>query len=100
MRKEYEGGIWIEEGTPALLGVTKDFIEDSGDITFINFKKKAGDSFEKGEVLASFETAKAVADLEAPVSGKVVEVNEDLADDPDPLNENPENTWIFKIELA
>ena len=100
MRKEYEGGIWIEEGTPALLGVTKDFIEDSGDITFINFKKDVGDTFEKGEVMASFETAKAAADLEAPVSGKVVEVNKALADDPDPLNEDPENTWIFKIEIA
>ena len=100
MRKEYEGGIWIEEGTPALLGVTKEFIEDSGDVTFINFKKDAGDSFEKGEIIASFETAKAVVDLEAPVSGKVVEVNKALVDDPDPLNEDPDNTWIVKIELA
>ncbi len=100
MKKKYDGGVWIEEGEPALMGVTKEFIEDSGDVTFVNFKKEAGDSFEEGEVIASFETVKAVVELKAPVSGKVVEVNESLVDNPDQLNEDPENTWIFKIEIS
>lgn len=100
MKRKYEGGVWIEEGKPALMGVTKEFIEDSGDVTYINFKKEVGDTFEEGEIMATLETAKAVAEIKAPVSGKVVEVNKTLADNPDQLNEDPENVWIFKIEIS
>ena len=100
MRKKYEGGVWIEEGEPALMGVTKEFIEDSGDVTYVNFKKEAGDSFEEGEVIATLETVKAVAEVKAPVSGKVVEVNKVLAENPDQLNEDPESVWLFKIEIS
>ena len=97
MRKIIED-IWVEIDGIVSLGLTKSFVEDSGDITFVNFKVKAGDEVKEGDTLISVETAKSVVDVKSPMSGKVVEINEEASENPDVINENPEGVWLVKIE--
>ena len=73
---------------------------DGSDIVDIEFNKEAGETFEKGQILATIESVKAAADVNSPISGKVLEVNESLSDTPEVLNDDPyENGWLFKVEL-
>ncbi len=99
MRKELED-VWVEIDGVVAVGLTKSFVEDSGDITFIDFKKGVGDEVENGDVIATLETVKSVVELKSPLKGKIVELNEGLKDNPDPLNEDPDGTWVVKIEPA
>ena len=97
MRKVIED-VWVEVDGVVSLGLTKSFVEDSGDITFVNFKVKVGDEVKEGDVLISVETAKSVVEVKSPISGKIVEINEEASETPDVVNENPEETWLVKIE--
>ena len=80
---------WVKvEGNVALIGLT-DFAQDAlGDIVFVNLPEE-GDEFEAGETFADVESVKAVSDVYCPISGTVVEVNEELLDDPALLNQDP-----------
>ena len=73
---------WVKvEGNVSLIGLT-DFAQDAlGDIVFVNLPEE-GDEFEAGETFADVESVKAVSDVYCPISGTVVEVNEELLDDP------------------
>lgn len=88
---------WIrEEDGLTLVGIT-DYAQDSlGDIVFVNLPE-AGDSVEVGESFADVESVKAVSDIFSPVTGVVEEVNEDLADAPEKLNEDPYGSWLIKV---
>ncbi len=99
MRKIIED-IWVEIDGVVSLGLTKSFVEDSGDITFVNFKVKVGDEVKEGDVLISVETAKSVVEVKSPIGGKVMEINEEASENPDVVNENPEETWLVKIEAG
>ena len=97
--REVIGDVWLEEREDGyLLGITKEFLEDSGDVTFVNFVKKPGEEFEKNETIISLETVKAAIEVKAPLPGRILEVNQALSEDPEPINEDPENTWLVKIE--
>lgn len=89
---------WVKvEGNVALIGLT-DFAQDAlGDIVFVNLPEE-GDEFEAGETLADVESVKAVSDVYCPISGTVVEVNEELLDDPALLNQDPYGAWLVKFE--
>ena len=92
---------WVKvNGNSAKIGIS-DFAQDQlSDIVYIEFNKEVGDSVEKGQVLATIESVKAAADVNCPISGKVVEVNESLLDTPELLNNDPyENGWLFSVEL-
>lgn len=91
---------WIKvEGNIASVGVT-DFAQHSlGEIVYVELPF-ADDEFEKGEVFGVLESVKAASDSYTPVSGEVVEVNEDLEITPNLINENPYDAWIFKIKLS
>ena len=81
----------------ALIGLT-DFAQDAlGDIVFVNLPEE-GDEFEAGETFADVESVKAVSDVYCPISGTVVEVNEELLDDPALLNQDPYGAWLVKLE--
>lgn len=76
-----------------------DFAQDElGDLVFFELPAE-GDEFEQGEALGVVESIKAVADFYAGVSGEVIEVNEDLLDEPEIINEDPYGTWIVKIDM-
>lgn len=89
----------VEEGV-GTIGIT-DFAQDElGDIVFVELPQ-VGDEFDKEDNFGVIESVKAVSDLYMPVSGEVVEVNEDLLDQPELVNEDPyEGGWIVKVALS
>jgi glycine cleavage system H protein len=88
------------KGTRVTVGIT-DFAQDQlGDVVFVELPS-VGDEVKKGEAFGVVESTKAVSDLFAPVSGKVVEVNDPLVDAPETLNEEPyEDGWLIVIQAT
>ena len=92
---------WVKvDGNSAKIGIS-DFAQNQlSDIVYIEFNKEAGESVEKGQILSTIESVKAAADVNSPISGMVLEVNESLSDTPEVLNEDPyENGWLYKVEF-
>ena len=89
---------WMKmEGDIAVIGIS-DFAQDAlGDVVFINLPE-VGDTVTAGESFGDVESVKAVSDVNSPVTGVIVEVNEDLADSPENLNSDPYGSWIIKVE--
>ena len=88
------------EGQVATVGVTRFAVEQLGDVTQVELPKE-GETFKQGEVFGTVESVKAVSDLFAPVTGKVVKVNSPLQDSPEYVNEDPyDEGWMVQIELA
>lgn len=95
--KSHEYILDNENGTYTV-GLTEYAIEQLGDIVFLELPEN-GIEFKKGEVFATIESVKAASEIYLPVSGKIVEVNEQLADAPELLNEDVyEKGWLVKIE--
>jgi glycine cleavage system H protein len=91
---------WVRlEGNTAVVGLT-DYAQDKlGEIVFVELPDM-GAEVEAGKGSAVIESVKAVADLYAPLDGTVVEVNEDLLDQPEVINSDPyEGGWVYKIEI-
>jgi glycine cleavage system H protein len=78
------------------VGITENAIELLGDIVFLELPE-SGKEISKDSPIAVVESVKAASDIYAPVSGKILEKNEDLENSPEGLNEQP-NSWLFKIE--
>lgn len=96
--KEHEW-IRIENGT-AVIGITDYAQSELGDIVYIEFPQK-GKTFSKNESVGTIEAVKTVADLYAPVSGEVIEVNSELSDTPELVNQDPYGRgWMIKIKLT
>ena len=90
----------IEDHEAATVGITLHAQEALGDVVFVDLPA-VGATFKKGEVAGVVESVKAAADLNMPVSGEVVEVNEDLRGDPSLANSDPMgNGWFFKVRIA
>jgi len=90
---------WIKtEGDKVKIGITDFAQHELGDIVFVELPE-IGSEIKAGEPFGSVESVKTVSELYAPVSGKVVEVNEDLNDSPEFVNESPyDKAWIIVIE--
>ncbi len=90
---------WVKvEGEEAYIGIT-DFAQNQlGDIVYVELPE-IDDELEKEDDFSAVESVKAASDIYIPVSGKVIEVNEDLLDSPELLNSDPFDSWIIKIEL-
>jgi len=87
-------------GNRATVGITDHAQDALGDIVYLELPA-VGDEVKKGEAFGVVESTKAVSDLFAPVSGKVVEVNGPLADAPEAINEDPyEEGWMIQIEIS
>ncbi len=92
---------WIKiEGNVATIGIT-DFAQgELGDIVYVDVDT-VDDELEGGAVFGSVEAVKTVSDLFLPISGKVIEFNSELEDQPELLNSDPYgNGWIIKLEVA
>jgi len=88
----------LEQGDKYIVGITDYAIEQLGDIVFIELPE-TGTEFAKNEVFATIESVKAASEIYMPISGKVVEVNEEVVNSPELLNdETYENKWLIKIE--
>ncbi|NBT59308.1 glycine cleavage system protein GcvH [bacterium] len=95
--KEHE---WVlMEDNIATIGIT-DFAQESlGDVTYIQLPKE-GETISKNDPFGVVESVKAVSDLYAPVSGRVIEVNQPLLDAPELVNQDPyTDGWMLKVEV-
>ena len=90
---------WVKvEGNVAIVGIT-DFAQHAmGDLSYVDMPE-VDDEFEVGEEFGAVESVKAASDLFCPVSGTVVEVNEELEDAPELLNQDAFANWIMKVEM-
>ena len=87
--------ISVEDGVYTI-GIT-DFAQDAlGDLVFVNLPQE-GDEVVAGEAFADVESVKAVSDVFSPVTGEVVEINEELLDAPESINENPYDAWFVRV---
>jgi glycine cleavage system H protein len=88
------------EGDTAVLGVTDYAQESLGDIVYIELPE-VGAEVTAGSSYAEIESVKAVSDVFAPVSGTVIEANDEVVDAPELINESPyEDGWLIKIKLS
>jgi len=92
---------WIKiDGNTALVGITDFAQSELGDIVFIEVET-IGEDLNKNEVFGTVEAVKTVSDLFIPVSGKVLEFNSALEDNPELVNESPyDEGWIVKMEIS
>ena len=88
----------VEDGL-AVIGVTDFAQAEMGDITYVDMPD-VDDEVTAGEEFGALESVKAASDLFAPVSGKVVAVNEALDDTPELVNEDAFENWIIKVEMS
>lgn len=90
---------WVNvEGDLVRIGVTDFAQEELGDVVFVELPE-VGDEIERDEPFGSVESVKTVSELYAPISGKVIEINEVLEDNPEYINESPyEQAWMIVIE--
>ena len=96
--KEHE---WLKvDGETAIIGITEHAQSELGDIIFIEFPN-IDQEIDKNEPFGTIEAVKTVADLFAPVSGKVIKINETLEDNPEFVNSDPYvNGWIVKVSIS
>ena len=92
---------WIkDEGGKIRIGITHFAQSELGDIVFVELPE-VGTEITVNEPFGSVESVKTVSELYAPISGKVVEINEELDDNPEFVNESPyEKAWMIVIEPA
>lgn len=89
---------WFDPST-GKMGLTDYAQNQLSDIVFVELLVEAGDTLEVGKAIASVESVKASAEIFAPASGKVAEVNKGLSDKPETLNSDPYGDgWIVKVE--
>lgn len=95
--KEHE---WVKvDNDVAAVGITDYAQKELGDVVYVELPS-VGDTFEKGDACSNIESVKAVSDIYSPLTGEIVEVNENLEDQPETINKDPyEGGWIFKIKM-
>ena len=93
---------WVKiENGIAIIGIT-DYAQDSrSDVVFVEFAIDPDDEVSVGDSLATIESVKAAAEVNFPVSGKVLEVNQQLTDTPELLNSEPyTGGWLAKVQVS
>ncbi len=95
--KEHE---WIQtQGNTGTVGITDHAQESLGDIVFVELPK-IGAQVQKGTSFGTVESVKAVSELYAPASGKVVAINEALNQSPESINKDAHGGWMIKLDLS
>ncbi|TKJ36112.1 glycine cleavage system protein H [bacterium (candidate division B38) B3_B38] len=99
--KFHKEHLWFKaEGDTALVGITDYAQQQLGDIVYVDLPD-VGDEIKKDESLGEVESAKNLSDLIAPVSGEVIEINNDAVDDPSIINKDPMGEgWLLKVKLS
>jgi len=89
---------WIrDEGETCVIGITDHAQDSLGDVTFVELPQ-VGEQFDAKAVFGVVESVKAASDLYMPVSGEVVEINEELNDSPESVNNTPyESGWMIRV---
>jgi glycine cleavage system H protein len=100
--KYTENDEWVRvEDNVGTIGIT-DFAQDQlSDIVYVEVVVSEGEDAAQSDTCATIESVKAAADVYLPVSGKVISINEDLADTPEVVNTDPYGeAWLVKLELS
>mgnify|MGYP000219986321 CR=1 FL=1 len=87
------------EGEFGYVGITDYAQHELGNVVYVDMPK-VDDEVTAGEEFGAVESVKAASDLLSPVSGTVVEVNEELEDQPEKINEDAFGNWIIKVKLS
>ena len=88
------------EGNVATVGITQFAVDKLGDVIQVDLPRE-GEALKQREVFGSVESVKAVSDLFAPLTGKILKVNSPLADSPEYVNQEPyDGGWMVQIEIA
>ena len=99
-RKYAESHEWVLiEGEIATIGISDYAQHALGDIVYVDMPE-VGDEVTAGEEFGAVESVKAASDLYSPVSGEVVEINEELEDNPGAINADAFGTWIMKVKMS
>ena len=91
---------WVlVEGDEVVVGITDYAQSELGDIVMLELVS-VGEEFEKSDSIGTIEAVKAMADIYAPVSGEILELNESLVETPDAINNDPYHKgWLYRIKL-
>ena len=88
---------WIKwSGEEVTIGISDFAQSELGDVVYINLPE-VGDTLVMNESFADIESVKAVSDIISPVTGTVLEINEDLLSEPELINHDATNTWFIKV---
>ncbi|MEX5503001.1 glycine cleavage system protein GcvH [Pseudomonas putida] len=87
----------LEADGSVTVGISDHAQQALGDVVFVELAE-VGKVFAAGDAAGVVESVKAASDIYAPISGEVIAVNEELADSPEQLNEEPYAAWIFKLK--
>lgn len=91
---------WVEQsGKTAKIGISAYAAEELGDIVFVDLPE-VGDEITADESFAEIESVKAVSEVNAPVSGTVIAVNDKVAESPEIINSNALNAWFVEVEIT
>ncbi|ESQ52122.1 hypothetical protein EUTSA_v10017361mg [Eutrema salsugineum] len=92
---------WVKiEGKKATFGITDHAQDHLGDVVYVELPDM-GHSVSQGESFGAVESVKATSDIFSPISGKVVEVNEELTESPGLVNSSPyDKGWLIKVEVS
>ncbi len=91
---------WVKlDGNIATIGITDFAQSELGDIIFLEFPN-IDEHFSSGDVFGTIEAVKTVSDMYMPLTGKIIDINEDLNDSPEKVNDDPyKNGWMVKIQI-
>lgn len=97
----HEEDSWARvDGTKVTVGMTDFFQKEAGDIVFVDLPEQE-DEFSQNEVCGKIQSRKWIGKLVAPVSGEILEINEDIEDDPSAINSDPYGEgWILVMEAG
>lgn len=92
---------WVRiEGDTATVGITEFAQSELGDIVFVEIETK-GQTVSENEIFGTVEAVKTVSDLFMPITGEIIEVNSELADDPSLVNTDPYGKgWMIKVKIS
>jgi glycine cleavage system H protein len=84
----------------ATIGITSFAAKELGDIVFVEIEKSLNVVINANETFGIVEAVKTVSDLFLPVTGKIIEINQKILDEPSLINENPYENWLIKVEIV
>ncbi len=87
------------DGETGLVGISEYAAQQLGAVTYVDMPEE-GDELTAGEEFGAVESRKAASDLFSPVTGEVIEINEELVDNPKLINNAPLDAWIIKVKIA
>lgn len=91
---------WLNDEDPVRIGITDYAADQLGDVVFAELPE-VGDTVTAGEVCGELESTKSVSELYSPVTGTIVEANDDVVQNPERINEDPYGAgWLFTVDVT